>query len=254
MWSLYCCENSSLFRCASTPLRYILPPISPFSSISVLTITQPQAHQNSYKQRPTQSDSGLKAFYCSSRLLYVQKRWPAKTFLVGGDTEPQIDCCFLDTNVFFFTVQSITTTKYMLLPLQKGPGKCGTVRVKTNSSLIYLHNFHVVYLITDAKCPPQMGTATSNTRVTSSKLIRCSDHLSLTDWSRWVGALKHSFRFSSIEPFWFSKVDLIWQVFSNGLMVLLVAQIPSADQKQSSKQAISITYMHWWWFYVPASP
>lgn len=60
---------------------------------------------------------GLKALYCSSRLLYVQKRWPAKTFLVGGDTEPQIDC-FLDT-FFSCTVQSTTTTKYMLLPLQK---------------------------------------------------------------------------------------------------------------------------------------
>lgn len=118
-------------------------PFTHFSSISVLTITQPQTHQNSNKQRPTQSDSGLKAFYCSSRLLYVQKRWPAKTFLVGGDTEPQIDCCFLDTNFFFFffTVQSITTTKYMLLPLQKGLGKCGKVRVKTNASLIYLHFF-----------------------------------------------------------------------------------------------------------------
>lgn len=29
------------------------------------------------------TDSGLKAVYCSSKLLNVQKRWPAKTFLVG---------------------------------------------------------------------------------------------------------------------------------------------------------------------------
>lgn len=125
----------------------------PLKHQSIITISQPQTHQNSHKQRTSQSDSGLKAFYCSSRLLYVQKRWPAKTFLVGGDTEPQIDCCFLDTNNFFFLQFRV------LLPLstcyfhckKKGPGKCGTVRVKTNSSFIYLHNCHVVYLITEAK-------------------------------------------------------------------------------------------------------
>lgn len=61
----------------------------------------------------------------------------------------------------------------MLLPLQKGPGKCGTVRVKTNSSLISLHYFHV-NLITDAEWPQQMETATSDTRVTSPKLLKSS--------------------------------------------------------------------------------
>lgn len=110
------------FRCLhfSLPFYYItlnlalffLNLFTPFSNISINCYTTSTVT----RQRPTQSDSGLKALYCSSRLLYVQKRWPAKTFLVGGDTEPQIDC-FLDRN--FLTVQSITTTKYMLLPLQK---------------------------------------------------------------------------------------------------------------------------------------
>ena len=31
-------------------------------------------------QTHAQSDRGLRALYCLSRLLYVQKRWPAKTF------------------------------------------------------------------------------------------------------------------------------------------------------------------------------
>lgn len=67
-----------------------------------------------------------------------------KPFLVG-DTEPQIDQFFLNT-FFSFTVQSITTTKYMLVPLQKklkikGPGTCGRVRLKSNSSSVPRHLF-----------------------------------------------------------------------------------------------------------------
>lgn len=70
--------------------------------------------------RPTQSGSGLKALYCSSRLLYVQKKVACQNLFSRGDTEPQTVVSWYK----FFTVQSTITTKYMLLPLQTGPGGC----------------------------------------------------------------------------------------------------------------------------------
>lgn len=97
----------------------------------------------------------------------------------------------LDRN--FITVQSITTIKYMLLPLQKRPGKCGAVRVKTDSSLIYLLDFHV-NLIKNAKRLQQMGTVVTYLGVTSPELICFLDHLRLADWhqSRWSAAQIYS--------------------------------------------------------------
>lgn len=105
---------------------------------------------------------------------YVQKRWPAKTFLVGGDTEPQIDHCFLNT---FFSLQfrvllPLSTCYFHFKKKKKGPGTCGRVRVKTNSSLIPLHYFQVD-LITDAEWPQQMETA-SDQRSTSQKWLESS--------------------------------------------------------------------------------
>lgn len=69
----------------------------------------------------------------------------------------------------------------MLLPLQKRPGKCGAVRVKTDSSLIYLLDFHV-NLIKNAKRLQQMETVVTYLGVTSPELICFLDHLRLADW------------------------------------------------------------------------
>lgn len=81
-------------------LHYILPVnvgVSfqhPFPHFIVLTITN---YIHTKTETPTQTVVE-KHFIVHQG--YVQKRWPAKTFLVGGDTEPQIDC-FLDTFFFF---------------------------------------------------------------------------------------------------------------------------------------------------------
>ena len=159
MRSLYSVEQVNLFTFLIFQPN---PPVPP-----------PQTQQQLHEPEATHSHGGLKALYCSSRLLYVQKRWPAKTFSVG-DTEPQIDCCFLNTMsfLFFFTVQSITTTKYMLLPLQK---KKMTLKMWYSPSverLLFDLSAQFLFMVfTDAEWPPDGNQD-------SSELLGCSAALS----------------------------------------------------------------------------
>lgn len=107
-------------------------------------------HPLSFQHTHTHSDRGPHSQWFKSTLLFIKATLRTKKVACQNLFSRQshkLTVVYL-IPFFFFTVQSITTTKYMLLPLQKGPGNCGTAKVKTNSALIYLHNFHVVHLVT----------------------------------------------------------------------------------------------------------
>lgn len=168
------------FKCATSFLCLYYTMLRPFihsvylhfsnthMPLFLVSLSKPLHNHKRTVTEATQSDSGLKAFYCSSRLLYVQKRWPAKTFLVG-DTEPQISWY-----KFLLQFRVLLPRSTCYFHFKNDLENVVQSRVKTDSSLIYRHNFHVVYLITDAKWPPQMGTATLDTRATSPKPISAS--------------------------------------------------------------------------------
>lgn len=111
------------------------------SDVSGVTL-RPLSTHHVDERRGAHTGSGLKAFYCSSRLrtkkvacqnLFSRRRHRATNWPMFSE-------------YIFFPLQF-----RVLLPLstcyfhfKKGPGTCGRVRVKSNSSLIPRHYFQVL--------------------------------------------------------------------------------------------------------------
>lgn len=114
----------------------------------------------------------------------------------------------------------------MLLPLQKGPGNCGTAKVKTNSALIYLHNFHVVHLVTDQNGLPRWEM--------SHQIQGWWTKAYFQTCRRWTWAQQKVWKCSQDFHQFRILISVKSQsVLSNGLMVLICSSVPICRSKTS---------------------